>query len=156
MEIDRKMLAEQEQLDIDDEMAEDEDEDPDDSIWLGRLGALLSPCRPVYHSTGQSIYPELSAESMQAEVLSRMIAQKLHEQNQAIIQRAAAIKMAPRVESNQSIHFKNADLTITKIRRSNPTPSENKYKPEAVPQSLRSTSATDMRNGNIRGIHKSR
>ena len=39
MEIDRKLIVEQEQLDIDDEMAEDVEDEPDDNIWLGRLGA---------------------------------------------------------------------------------------------------------------------
>ena len=39
MEIDRKLIVEQEQIDIDDEMAEDEEGDIDDNSWLGRLGA---------------------------------------------------------------------------------------------------------------------
>ena len=32
MEIDRKLIVEQEQLDIDDEMAEDVEDEPDDNI----------------------------------------------------------------------------------------------------------------------------
>ena len=156
MEIDRKMLVEQEQIDIDDEMAEDEDGESDDNIWLGRLGALLSPCRPLYHSTRQPLYPELSAEAVQAEALSRLIAKKLHEQNQAIIQQATAITMASQMENNRSIHFKNADLTITKIRRSNPIPSEHKYKTEMMSHSLQPISVAGISNGNISTLHKSR
>ena len=128
MEIDRKLIVEQEQLDIDDEMAEDVEDEPDDNIWLGRLGALLTPCRPTYHSTGQPLYPNMSAESIKAQVLARL-AQELKAQNEILHQARELNKLATVNNSTESsVHFENADVTITKIQRSNSSISENKFK----------------------------
>ena len=128
MEIDRKLIVDQEQLDIDDEMAEDEEVELDDNSWLGRLGALLSPCRPTYHSTGQPLYPNMSSESIKAQVLSRL-AQELKAQNEILHQARELNKLASVNNSTESsIHFENADVTITKIQRRNSSISENKFK----------------------------
>ena len=128
MEIDRKLIVEQEQLDIDDEMAEDVEDEPDDNIWLGRLGALLTPCRPTYHSTGQPLYPNMSAESIKAQVLARL-AQELKAQNEILHQARELNKLATVNNSTESsVHFENADVTITKIQRSHSSISENKFK----------------------------
>ena len=157
MEMDRKMIVEQEQIDIDDEMAEDDDDgEPDDNIWLGSLSALLSPCRPIYHSTRQPLYPELSAERVNVEVLSRL-AQKLKAQNQVILQNATGINRMSHVnDSHQSIHFENADVTITKIRRKNPTPLEHKFKTGLNSGNFQPISVARINNGNMKTVNEIR
>ena len=152
MEVHRKTVVEQEQIDIDDEMAEDDDEEEaDDNSWLGSLGALLTPCRPIYHSTQQPLYPELSvqgaAQMVQADALKR-IAEKLHEQNQAIMQQAAAqmqLASQQKTETGRSIQFKNADVTITKINRTKPLLMNGA---NTKSKSAKPVSVVDINNGN--------
>ena len=118
MDIDKKLIMDQEQIDIDDEMAEDDDAEHDDNSWLGSLGALLSPCRPIYHSTGQPLYQDISEETVKAEVISRL-AHELKAQKEAIIRQAMQLNELASIKSNNEpeIHFENADVTITKIER---------------------------------------
>ena len=118
MDIDKKLIMDQEQIDIDDEMAEDDDAEHDDNSWLGSLGALLSPCRPIYHSTGQPLYQDISDEAVKAEVISRL-AHELKAQKEAILRQAMQLHELSSIKSNNDsrIHFENADVTITKIER---------------------------------------
>lgn len=155
MEIDRKLIVEQEQIDIDDEMAEDEEVDLDDNSWLGRLGALLSPGRPIYHSTGQPLYPDISAETVKAEVISRL-AQELKTQKEALLQQTRGLNTFSSVvnnsSSNPSIHFENADVTITKIQRNNPLDSRIRNKEGINRGNFRPVSVANIKNGNTKHV----
>ena len=154
MEIHRKLIVEQEQIDIDDEMAEDEEGELDDNTWLGRLGALLSPCRPVYHSTGQPLYPDISAETVKAEVITRL-AQELKAQKDALLQHTRGLNTLSSVvgsSSNPSIHFGNADVTITKIQRNNPSDARNKYKEGINRGNFHPISVANIQNGNTKTV----
>lgn len=154
MEIDRKKIVEQEQMDIDDEMAEDEEGDLDDNSWLGRLGDLLSPCRPIYHSTGQPLYPDISAETVKAEIISRL-AHELKAQKEAFLQQTRGLNTLSSVvnsSSNPSIHFENADVTITKIQRNNPLDSRNRYKEGISRGNFHPISVASIKNGNTKHV----
>ena len=155
MEFDRKLVVEQEQIDIDDEMAENDDEEPDDNIWLGSLAALLSPCRPIYHSTRQPLYPELSAEVVKAEVISRL-AQTITAQNQVALQRAMGINMTPPHVNDNPVHFENADVTITKIKKNSPTPADYNYKVEPNYANFQPVSVASISNGNTKVVNNLR
>ena len=154
MDIKKKMIVDQEQIDMDDEMDENEDEEQEDNVWLGRLGALLSPCRPIYHSTGQPLYPDISAESVKAEVIARL-AQEWKMQNQAIFQQARELNEVSAVDNskNSSIHFENADVTITKIRRENSTNSQHKIKTGINAGNFQPISVANISNGNTKAVN---
>ena len=152
MNIDKKMIMDQEQIDIDDEMAEEDDAEHDDKSWLGSLGALLSPCRPIYHSTGQPLYQDITDEAVKAEVISRL-AHELKAQKEAILRQAMQLNELSLMKRNDDsrIHFENADVTITKIERKNGNNSRLKSGIKA--DQIQPISIASVSNGNTQAIN---
>ena len=152
MNIDKKMIMDQEQIDIDDEMAEEDDAEHDDKSWLGSLGALLSPCRPIYHSTGQPLYQDITDEAVKAEVISRL-AHELKAQKEAILRQAMQLNELSLMKRNDDsrIHFENADVTITKIERKNSNNSRLKSGIKA--DQIQPISIASVSNGNTQPIN---
>ena len=152
MNIDKKMIMDQEQIDIDDEMAEEDDAEHDDKSWLGSLGALLSPCRPIYHSTGQPLYQDITDEAVKAEVISRL-AHELKAQKEAILRQAMQLNELSLMKRNDDsrIHFENADVTITKIERKNSNNSRLKSGIKA--DQIQPISIASVSNGNTQTIN---
>ena len=154
MDIDKKLIMDQEQIDIDDEMAEDDDDtEQDDNSWLGSLGALLSPCRPIYHSTGQPLYQDISDEAVKAEVISRL-AHELKAQKEAILRQAMQLTELSNIKSNNEsrIHFENADVTITKIERKNGA-ANSKLKTGIKSDQFQPISIANVSNGNTKPVN---
>ena len=152
MNIDKEMIMDQEQIDIDDEMAEEDDAEHDDKSWLGSLGALLSPCRPIYHSTGQPLYQDITDEAVKAEVISRL-AHELKAQKEAILRQAMQLNELSLMKRNDDsrIHFENADVTITKIERKNGNNSRLKSGIKA--DQIQPISIASVSNGNTQPIN---
>ena len=146
------MIMDQEQIDIDDEMAEEDDAEHDDKSWLGSLGALLSPCRPIYHSTGQPLYQNITDEAVKAEVISRL-AHELKAQKEAILRQAMQLNELSLMKRNDDsrIHFENADVTITKIERKNGNNSRLKSGIKA--DQIQPISIASVSNGNTQPIN---
>ena len=153
MDIDKKLIMDQEQIDIDDEMAEDDDTEHDDNSWLGSLGALLSPCRPIYHSTGQPLYQDISDEAVKAEVISRL-AHELKAQKDAILRQAMQLNQLSNVKSNNEprIHFENADVTITKIERKGGA-TNSRLKTGIKSDQFQPISIANVSNGNTKPVN---
>ena len=151
MNIDKKMIMDQEQIDIDDEMAEEDDAEHDDKSWLGSLGALLSPCRPIYHSTGQPLYQDITDEAVKAEVISRL-AHELKAQKEAILRQAMQLNELSAMKRNDDsrIHFENADVTITKIERKGGN--NSRMKSGIKSDQIQPISIASVSNGNTKPI----
>ena len=151
MNIDKKIIMDQEQIDIDDEMAEEDDAEHDDKSWLGSLGALLSPCRPIYHSTGQPLYQDITDEAVKAEVISRL-AHELKAQKEAILRQAMQLNELSLMKRNDDsrIHFENADVTITKIERKS---GNSRLKSGIKADQIEPISIASVSNGNTQPIN---
>ena len=152
MNIDERMIMDQEQIDIDDEMAEEDDAEHDDKSWLGSLGALLSPCRPIYHSTGQPLYQDITDEAVKAEVISRL-AHELKAQKEAILRQAMQLNELSLMKRNDDsrIHFENADVTITKIERKGGN--NSRLKSGIKSDQIQPISIASVSNGNTQPIN---